>query len=248
MKIIRQILGCFLILPVSASYLFAQTLSDSTFVAEAEQYISEIYAEQLNSGARIYNGKMYRPFLNLDNGDHTLFQSNEYSRGSITYEGRIYKDLNLMYDLFRDQLVLLNYDKVGGIVIWPQYVDSFSIHQHKFIHIKPDSSPHTGFPPGYYDLIYDGRTRLLAKRTKTISETADEYKVKKNISEKSKYYILKDSAYTQVKSKKDLLKLLHRTQNENQNYIKKEHLNFKKNFEDSMVRLLSHHDSIPPNL
>ncbi|KAA8482460.1 hypothetical protein BDE36_3435 [Arcticibacter tournemirensis] len=244
MKIVSQFFELLLVLAASNNHLSAQIRDDSVFVSGIVQKITRTYIEQLNTEAPIYNGKMYRPVFNLNDGGHTLFQSNQYTKGTIVYNGHIYQDVNLMYDMVKDQLVLLNFDQVGGIVIWPQYVDAFSLHQHTFINIRPDSTTQKSIAPGYYDLLYQGKTSLLAKRIKELIETPNQNAVKRTVSQQNKYYLLNHSGYTLIKGKKDLLRLLSRTRNENLQYIKTERLNFKKELERSMIKLLSYHDSI----
>ena len=244
MKIKVWFFCLYLLLPSPSGFLFAQALSDSAFVVMISHHMNDLYFGELKSEAPIYNGKMYHPVSNLDEGGHALFLSNQYTKGTLVYNANVYHDVNLMYDLVRDELVLLNFDQVGGIVVWPDCVDAFSLHQHTFIHIGRDSVAKKGITPGYYDLLYKGKTSLLAKRIKTITEVPDQYKVNRTVSEENRYYLLKDSVYTLIKSRKDLLRLLGPTRAENLRYIKKEHINFKKNKENAMVRIVSYNDSI----
>jgi len=240
MKIISQFFWLLLLLSCSGHLLIAQTQNDSAFVSRVIQNATNAYIEQLNTEAPIYNGKMYRPVFNLNDGGHTLFLNNQYTKGSIVYNHHVYKDVNLMYDMAKDQLVLLNLDQVGGIVVWPQYVEAFSLHHHTFVNISADSAAQKGLAHGYYDLLYSGKSTLLAKRVKR----TDQNTVKRTVSQQNKYYLLSDSGYVLIKGKKDLLRLLRQTRNENLKYIRTGHLNFKKELESSMIKLLSYHDSI----
>ncbi|HTN22040.1 MAG TPA: hypothetical protein VL125_16290 [Pelobium sp.] len=240
---IRLFSVSFLLILFSSPYLWAQS-NDSLFVAKVSNNITSHYLNQLGSGAPIYNGKKYIPDVRLDEHGHTLFINDQYTNGEFVYNGYAYKDKSLMYDLVYGQLVLLNFDKVGGIVVKSDMVDSFSLHNHKFINIKPAQIKDKEITPGYYDLLYDGDVALLAKRIKKITESTTQYKVERTVAQENTYYLYKNNKYNLVKGKKSLLKLLHNTNPQNLQYIKSHRLNFRKSKENAMVELVKFHDSI----
>jgi len=63
------------------------------------------------------------------------------------------------------------------------------------------------------------------------------------ISQNETYYLLKNSIYQPIKSKNDLLKLLRRTDDKNQEYIKANKLNFGKDFEHSVLSIVRFNDA-----
>ncbi|WP_148233536.1 hypothetical protein [Pseudopedobacter saltans] len=222
----------------------AQALNDSLYVRELTRIMVENYTNAQYSQAPIYNGKVYRPDLKLDGDGHTLFYDSRYTTGTVIYNGLTYNNIMLLYDLVLDQLVLLNLDKAGGIMIPSDHIDEFSLHNHTFINLKPGKTQVAGIDPGYYDLLYSGTKDLLVKRTKKITETIGQHKVVRTVSQRDKYYLLKDTTYIPVKSKNDFLKQLSETRQQNQLFIKQQRLNFRKEKENSMVELLKFHDSL----
>jgi hypothetical protein len=244
-KLTVHLLRTFLIVLFLKSSALAQKIKDdSLFVAQVTENITNNYLILLKSDAPIFNGKMYRPNSNFDEGTHTLFINNQYTLGSIFYDEILYKDMNIMYDLVLDQLILLNFDKVGGLVVFPHRVKSFKLHEHTFINIQPDSLNKKNISSGYYDLLVEGKVNFLAKRSKKIQETTNQEKVKRIVYQQDKYFLLKDDIYYSIKNKNELLKQLKVTHDQNQQYIKSNKLKFKKNKEESMIRLVKFHDSI----
>lgn len=233
----------FLILISGNKLLADSTINDSLFVANVSENLNNFYLNILHSQAPIYNGKVYKPDLKLDGDGHTLFYDSRYTTGTVVYNGLTYRNISLLYDLVLDQLVLLNFDKVGGIMVPPDYIDSFSLHEHTFINLKPEKTQATGISPGYYDLLYRGTKDLLVKRTKKITETTNQHKVVRTVSQQDKYYLLKDSVYIPINNKNHLLKQLSETRRQNQLFIKQQRLNFRKEKENAMVELLKFHDS-----
>lgn len=235
-----------LVLIVNSSAFSQQPTKDSLFVARVTENITNNYLSLLKSDAPIFNGKMYRPNSNFDEGTHTLFLNNQYTLGSISFDGIHYKDINIMYDLTIDGLILLNFDKVGGLIVFPHRVDYFKLHQHIFINIQPDSLNIKNISSGYYDLLVDGKMSFLAKRVKKIQETTNHEKVKRVVYQQDKYFLLKDEFFYAIKNKKDLLKQLKDSHDQNQEFIKNNKLKFKKKKEESMIQLVKFYESINP--
>ncbi|MNK12317.1 hypothetical protein D3C87_303760 [compost metagenome] len=220
----------------------AQTGDDSLFVTQVSQKaISGLLNLQKTDGP-LYNGEMHYPHPKFKNGGHASFINSSYTKGTIVYDGLTYKNMSVMYDLIRDQLLLLNADSSGGIVVQPEHIDRFSLHNHNFINFKSGTVP-KNIAPGYYDLLYEGRITLLAKRVKKVTENVTQY-IEKEVEQTVSYYLLKDSVYTRIKGKQDLVTLLNATQKENQDYIKANKLDFNGNREEAFLRLVSFHDSL----
>ncbi|WP_442796368.1 hypothetical protein [Pelobium manganitolerans] len=222
----------------------SQTISDSSFVAAVKKHIVNNYVSQLGSEAPIYNGKRYLPDRRLDGNGHAFFIDTEYTKGSVVYNGYLFKDVDLQYDLVHDQLVLLNFDKFSGIILKQTYVDSFNLRGHTFVNIRPTNTKRQAIQAGYFELLYSGKTNLLAKRTKTIVETTNQYEVKRLVEQQEFYYVHKNDNYIPIRNKKDLLNLFSskRTAKESQRYLKSQHLNFRKDKEKAMIALLQWHD------
>lgn len=118
--------GIFIMPFLFAKMTQAQALNDSLYVRELTRIMVENYTNAQYSQAPIYNGKVYRPDLKLDGDGHTLFYDSRYTTGTVIYNGLTYNNIMLLYDLVLDQLVLLNLDKAGGIMIPSDHIDEFS--------------------------------------------------------------------------------------------------------------------------
>lgn len=220
----------------------AQTDVDSLFVKQVSQKAINSLLDLQKTDGPIYNGEMHYPHPKFKNGGHAFFFNNNYAKGTIFYDGLKYHDLSMRYDLIRDQLLILNADSTGGIVVQPAHVDSFSLHHHNFVNIKPGTAV-KNMTPGYYELLYNGRIKLLARSVKNITENVTQY-VEKEVEETISYYLFKDSTYTQIRGKQDLLTLLRATQSENERYIKANKLDFNRNRAEAFFKLVSFYDSL----
>lgn len=241
MRLLFLLLFMFTGLPV-----FSQDLSDSLFVAKILQFTDTTYSSLSGTKSPIYNGRRYSPYGKFTDNGHVYFLNNKYAQGSIVYDGYTYRNVSIMYDLVRDQLILLHFDNVTGITVISQHVDSFTMNSHPFVNIRANDSRMdiAGLKQGYYDLLYKGKIDLLAKRVKTVNEKVTQTMVESSVSQEDRYYLFSDSVYTEIKSKKDLLKLLRSTRGQNLQFIKANHLNFKRDKENALIELVKFHDSI----
>lgn len=217
--------------------------ADSLYASAVSQNLTKNYLLAQSNHSPVFNGRVYLPYVRLTDGGHTFFDSNQYSSGSITFMDYTYENLNIAYDIVRDQLILVHFDKNVNVIVKPEFVSSFSFNNHTFINLKPESV-NNGISPGYYDLLYNGKIALLAKRQKAITETVTQFDVKRTVSATDKYYLQIDSVYRQIKSKSDLSKLLKSTHSQNQQFIRANKLNFKRDREKFILSLVRYHNSL----
>ena len=219
-------------------------INDSAFVTRVSANITGYFTTSLEKGAPIYNGKVYYTHPKFIENGHAFFLVSQYQPGIVTYEGYTYRDAELMYDIIRDELLLLHFDKVTDIVLDPEKADAFSFLGHNYINIREAEAKETNLSTGYYEILYQGKITLLVKRSKKVNEKISQAGVERSVSQHNRYYLLKDSVYTLLKNKKSLTKLLKSTQNQNLQYIRNNQLNFLKDEENAMLSLVRYHDSI----
>ncbi|WP_207429778.1 hypothetical protein [Pedobacter sp. SYSU D00535] len=244
-KALRLAMGTvFLLVPFVNA--FSQTQTDSSFVRQVSNRAVSYYIGALKQEAPVFNGRIYRAYpYRLDNG-HSYFREQALVNGTLVYEGKIYQDVQLLYDLVRDEVALSNFDHSFMLIAQAAKVDGFQIHGHYFTHIKK-LPPKSGLPsPGYYDQLYKGKIELLARRRKSIKESAGATKIERMVSESTRYYLLKDSVYHPVSSRRSLLKVLKQPGKSgtiNQQFIKTNRLQFRTNKEMALINLVKFYDT-----
>lgn len=240
--ILRLLLAAYVVLSCKQDAI-SQSL-DSIFVAKASRNLIWSYLTQQSNDAPIYNGRVYQPYVRLDDNGHTFFHEKQYAKGAVSYLGYTYKHVDIAYDIVRDQLLLVNFNKSANIILMPQYVDSFSFRDHIFLNLRTEEIKKNEISPGYYELLHKGELILIAKRTKEITETLSQSDIKRTVSTNNRYYLLKDSVYRSVKNKGDLMRLLKSTHSQNQQYIRVNKLNFRRDKEKMISSLVKFHESI----
>jgi hypothetical protein len=224
----------------------AQTLQeDSIFYQTALTNTISIYKKKLGDQSPLYNGSRYSPVGFIFQTGSPYFISDSFYLGSVVYDNILFDSLYLLYEDLRELLVARSHDNYLLQLI-NQRVSSFTISGRPFIRLSADSL-HPGIPKTcYYEILYPGRSQLLKKTFKTIVEEPSVYEntVIRHIEETESYYLRIAGSYQRVKSKSELLMLLHDHQKEIQKFIKKTKLNYRKNRENILILTAEYYDQI----
>ena len=98
------------------------------------------YYKSLGEQSGIYHGPAYIGYpYQLSNG-HQFFESPNLTQGTIFYNGMLYQDIPMWYDLVKDEVVVQNIDSLSMISLHNERIDYFSLLGHYFIKISQDSS------------------------------------------------------------------------------------------------------------
>lgn len=229
-------LGCltYLFLPG-----FGQTARpDTAFRQEAVQFALRQAALADTSTDGLLNGSLYLSHDRRLRG-HAYFGTDSAALGQVRAGGNVYA-LPVHYDLVDDALVA---DHRAGYWMVPrrETVESFRLLNHTFIQLN-DTTP-SRLPQGYYDLLYDGPSRLLARRTKRILIGT----VPNNFGEyipTTTYYLFRQGQYVKVSSRKALVKLLADRRKELTAYAREQKARFREDPELALQALAQRYDEL----
>lgn len=218
---------------------------DSTFVEHSRAEAISFYSNSVRDQSLLFNGVEYKPIPEPYEG-HPFFQSEYIEEGAITYYGEVYQNVPMHYDLVHDEVVIEHYDQKGYVgLVKPHQnkITSFVLLDHTFVHLGTQLTGED-IRDGFYDLLYDGNVKILAKRKKTISEDLSQQVLKVSFNEKNNYYLFKDNKYYSIRSKGSLLKVLKDKRKELNQFASKRKADFSLNKELGFVKLAEHYDQI----
>ena len=242
-QLTKFFLTSLLITVISIHSLSQELLADSSSSPDYKNAVT-FYNHSLNEELHVFNGKEDKEYFYKFNEGTPYFITDKWTKGTLDYDGKLYENVSLLYDVLKDEVVYLYFDRISRIRLQKEKVYAFSISGHNFIHVTPDSLSSSSVAAGFYDLLYQGKIALLAKRTKNIQtfirQNSEEFKV----FSKDHYYIKKGDDYYQVSSKKSFIGILTDKRKELQQYIRQNKLNFNKNKEYAMMQTLAYYDQI----
>lgn len=235
-------LAVFLFLTINFSHLtVAQSVgNDTLFIASAREQAIQLYIGKLTDHANLFYGsKYYEP--RQTNDQHPFFKDPDWVMGSIEYNGQVYNDIPLLFDITTKTIITevqgSQLALVGDKVRW------FTIGKCHFESV--DSKPYNGLAAGFYEIIYSGRTQFIAMHDKKNIERVEDRRVERYFEYKVKCFILKNGIYHRVFNKNGLLKLMEDKKNLLRPYISKHNLRFKKNsLYGSIAAVVSYYDTL----
>lgn len=222
---------------------FSQSVKQDSISDIQLQNAIDLYDNFSADNAPVYNGVEYLYYTFKMEGD-PYFITGNFSNGWVNYSGRKYDSLSLMYDVARNQLVILSHDKESRIVLQSEFVDSFNLLGHTFINLTEDHKQNL-YNTGFYDMIYNGKIQLVARRIKTMDSPIKGDLIVRVFSIRDRFYVRKNGLYYLVNSKKDVYHLFHDKIHEIKKLMRKQHLKFRrKNFEQTMVKVTALYDQL----
>jgi len=215
---------------------------DTTDYAMAINNAAANYHQFLKPETGLYNGREYYDYSPTIKDGNPFFLSTKFNTGSIIYDGVLYQNVPILYDLVTSDVIITDSNYFYRIKLNGERVSSFSVLQHTFIKLDEDSN--AVIKPGFYDLLYNGQTKLYKKHVKRVQESVTNEGVRKYIVESIDYYVLKEGAYYQVSSKNDLLAVLKEKKKELNAFIKKNKLDTRNKKDESFVALVTYYEQL----
>lgn len=230
------------------AYLFAITnsvFSQSTINTDPLKQVTEntitVYQKAIGAQSHLYRGLGFE-FYDITSPSSPYFKDSiAFTNGSVKYDGVVYKNIPLLYDLHTQLVITLLYNNITKISLFNDYVTEFDVRGHHFINYKPDSV-NRKMDAGYYDIIYNGKHQLLVRRTKSRQE--ESLTLKKIFIPSNDYYIKMGDKYTTVNSKSKLLDLLKDKKKELKKYISSANIDFSEDKEKSILKTVAYYDQI----
>lgn len=217
--------------------------ADSSFFSKAVSSARSQYMKSMGTGSYLYNSVAYERYWNGMVG-HPFFISEEFRQGNLYYNGVLYEDVPLMYDLSRDQLITKNFLKELNVKLLGEKVGYFIIGKNYFTRVVADSNNSSSIPTGFYERLYKGSVTVLGKYEKKIEHSLRaEDKITKLV-EHDHYFIEKDGKYHLITGESDLLSLFKEQRGELRKFLNRREINFKKDPAGTIVQAVTYYEQL----
>jgi len=165
-----------------------------------------------------------------------------FLKGSVFFNGRRFDNLDLLYDIYSDELLLRSVS-YPVIIMNKEMVDSFILvfdnRNYPVINAGNDSP---GVLRGYVNIIYEGPSTLYVKYKKNIQPLAVDGRYDLFHSDHSVY--LKKGEEIVAVGKKELLNLLEDKRKEIRLYLKSNSLKLRQKDPETYIPVLRYYDSL----
>src|ERR1700743_3553633 len=127
---------CFLC-AISAARSFGQaTQNDSLSLQSNLNKATANFYIGIGQQSRLYNGPEY-PLYDRNIKGNALYppDAESWSIGEVTYDGVLYKSVPMMYDIYKDVVVVLLYNHFSMYTLLTDRVHDFSFSGHRFVRV-----------------------------------------------------------------------------------------------------------------
>ncbi|CAN1503238.1 hypothetical protein MCETHM1_00559 [Flavobacteriaceae bacterium] len=207
MQIIKSKINFLVLLTLLTTIAFkthSQTNSDIPLYSE---YDSIVGRENLG----INNGTLHTDPYRKISQNHRYYIKEEFSIGQLSYDGQIYLNINLKYDLLNDQLIFKHKNQTDNLSINLNCskTNFFIIKNKKFINFNLDPSLKPDFLKGFYEENFLGNEiSLYIKHFKERKEINQFDGIYSDYLEHEIFVIKYQQKFYKINTEKNLKKIL----------------------------------------
>ncbi|MEP7317153.1 MAG: hypothetical protein ABI921_00375 [Panacibacter sp.] len=227
------------------SFASGQTIqADSLNYVNALKNAKTLYRQFVDPPTGLYNGGEYVEYAyQIKEGDP--FFAPDFKTGSVLYDGILYNNVPLLYDIFKESVVIKDPFEIYKLVLINERLSEFTIQDHRFIKLIGNDSNRSVISTGYYEVLYDGAIHVYRQEKKKMQENVTFTEgIKRYIVETNFYFIEKDNTLYPVNKKKSLLSALVNKKSEVQQFMRKNKLNLRKDKIGTLTKVAAYYDEI----
>lgn len=225
-----------LFVPGKAQYSIADTTSKAIV-----SHAGDIYNRFNEKQSRLYNGILHIGYAFKIIG--YAYWQKDMQKGTIVYDELEFTDVPMLYDVYKDQVVIQHSNHFNMLGLISEKVKEFTLANHHFIRLQADSLSRSPIITGFYDELYKGQLTVLVKRVKIIEETVKD-EVERRFIGQDLFFIKKDEIYHAIKNYKTLLLVLNDKAKEVKQYLRRNRIKFKKDRENAIAKAAAYYDSL----
>ncbi len=202
---------------LNVSYLYCQSNDKPSLY---DYFDNAVGKDNLSINNGVLHSEPFRPIPNKNR-----YYLNEFTIGDIGFDGEIYSNVNLKYDILEDQVVFKQKEQTDNLAInlVKDKIDFFFINGKKFLYLKSETIKYPNIVNGIYEENYIGpEVSLYIKHKKTKIKVLQSDIVHYNFIYKNDYIIKYNNFFYKVDSKKDVKAVFPAFKKEINNYYQNE--------------------------
>ena len=227
--------------------VLAQATADSLNTGQTNVYenVKQDFYKKIGAQSRLYNGMQYDAYDPHIKGNACYNDVDSLHAGSVFYDGYQYNNVKMLYDIYKDELVILIYNQFMRISLISEKVRDFNLLDQHFIYVKNDQANSNSLKSGFYDELYGGKIQVLSKKTKSIQNSTDYTgNIIPYYSPAKDYYLFKNGKYYTVNSEGAFIDALGDHKKEVKQFEKSNDIKFKKAPEQAMAAIAAYYDHL----
>lgn len=240
----KQLLSLLYCTILSVAVFAQDSAADNRFIKEAEDNAIASYYRFTDKRARLYNGTEHIGYFYAIKGN-AYYLTESWIKGTVVYDGLFFGDVPMIYDIYKDEVVVLHFNGYRMNLL-SEKVKEFDFSGHHFVRYMYDSLVPSGTTvpvTGFYDMLYNGKITVMAKRIKWLDEKLTDV-VEQEFLPKNNFYIYRDSLYHSCNSYRGLLNALKDHSKDVRRYLRKNKIKYKEDPERAIIEAAKYYDTL----
>lgn len=236
---LRRLILFFLLLPCVASRASAQAPApDSSTYSKPAADVIDYFTAHIAGQSELYNGAAYMMMPPPGTGSYYFGDKNYCTPGTIRFNGTWYKNLPILYDVYHDRMI--TYMDNDLFVLDSLKISDVYLLDHHFCYMNQP-----GLVPGFYDVLYKGKSQVVVKWIKAINEEiVSQRAVQTNVRDKSQLYLKKGNSYFPVTGKSSFATIFSEKKKEIKQFIHDQKIDYGKDKEAAAVAVAGYYDQL----
>lgn len=173
----------------------------------AQEDDSQVYMSEVNGLSTLFRGKIEKHYGFRYTGTYFAYQE-DFVLGEVYYNKKLYKGIYLNLNSHTDQLQVKQNKSSLPIRLEKGLVDWFVMQDRTFVRVK--DGPEGSLEGGYYEILVDGRYKLLKRIIKNYREdlnsTGGQSQIVRVFDPEIIYYLNDGNGWIEVKGKRTFVK------------------------------------------
>lgn len=200
------------------------------------------FQNEIKDNMHLFTGKKYYKYEPGLQG-FPFFETNQMQSADIFYDGNLYKNIPLLFDIVRQLAVINQYQQETRIQLLTEKIEYFTLNGHRFENISFDKGGVNSVNKGLFDIVFTGKASVLVKRIKNIKKgfrAEDPY----SFSEEDEYFVKKEKGLFNAGNKKAVMLAFDDKKDFVRIFIKKNNLKFKKSIEKDLIMTAAYYSTL----
>ena len=200
------------------------------------QEVFDEFRREAGDQAEMFSGKVepgYPPTIYLN---HPYWAFGEFSKGTVVFDGLLYKEVQLRYDAYLKQLVVNTPIKHSNVMIPMDRVEKFTLGETEYSRRNGEMVAVLYTSPRM-ELIEQMNVGI---QEKMVDNARVQYEFKRNV----KYLVLRGGQVHEVSNLRSVVKLFPGLKKELRSFARMYHLDFKALRQTSLVSMIQYADEL----
>ncbi|HEY5406340.1 MAG TPA: hypothetical protein VIJ92_04595 [Ginsengibacter sp.] len=217
-----------------------------TFVVQSmpDSFISvkAFFKNEIKENALLYTGKEFIKY-SVNIKGHPFFETDQMQTGSVFYDGTLYENVPLLYDIVAQEIIINRYNSDERIKLLNEKIKYFIFDGHRFENIFSVEGRNESISNTFYDIMFTGKASVLVKRIKHIKNglRAEDPTL---FVEEDELYVRNGNNLYAIDGKNSILQAFSDKKDLVKTFIRKNKFRFKKNIEKELILTTEYYSTL----